>query len=279
MKEEISFIETIKQHIESGEMVLPVFNNSAMRIQRELVKKDTDIRVVEQILCSDQSLSSQVLKLANSSFYKGLTEILTVKAAIVRLGMQEIGKVSLLAASRNQFRSKDKSLNIIMKKLWQHSVGCAIGAHWLARRCKLDDIAGHAFFAGLLHDVGKLFVLLVLEKLKREGRAVDFTEALLFEAMNTLHTEQGYNLMQQWNMPAAYCTVARDHHDVNFNEKDTLLLLVKVSNMVCMALGIGTKTAEDLVPSATLEANLLNLTEIDLAELEIKLEDTSALSA
>lgn len=278
MTKELSFIETIKQHIESGEMVLPVFNNSAMRIQRELVKKETDIRVVEQILSSDQSLSSQVLKLANSSFYKGLTEILTIKAAIIRLGMQEIGRICLLASSGNQFRSSDKSLNIIMKKLWQHSVGCAIGAHWLAKRCKLDDIAGHAFFAGLLHDVGKLFVLLVLEQLKKEGRAVDFTEALLFEAMNTLHTEQGYNLMQQWNMPAAYCTVARAHHDANFNEKNTLLLLIKVSNMVCRTLGIGTETDEDLVPSATLEASLLNLTEIDLAELEIKLEDISALS-
>ncbi len=36
MTEELSFISMIKQHIESGEMVLPVFSRSAMRIQQEL---------------------------------------------------------------------------------------------------------------------------------------------------------------------------------------------------------------------------------------------------
>ena len=278
MTEELSFIGMIKQHIESGEMVLPVFSRSAMRIQEELVKEEIDMRVVEQILSSDPSLASQVLKLANSSFYKGLSEILTIKSAIVRLGMQELSRVTLLVSSRNQFHSNDKKLNIIMKKLWQHSIGCAIGAHWLAKRCKLDDIAGHAFFAGLLHDVGKLFVLLVLDQIKKKGKNVEFTEALLFETMNSLHTEQGYNLMQQWNMPAAYCIVARDHHGEEFDTKNMTLLLVRMSNMVCNVLGIGTKIENELVPSTTAEANLLNLSELDLAELEIKLEDTSVLS-
>jgi len=279
MTEELSFIDVIKQHIESGKMVLPVFNTSAMRIQQELIKEEIDIRVVEQIISSDQSLSTQVLKLANSAFYKGLSEILTIKAAIVRLGMQELGRITLLVSSRNQFRSNDKRLNIIMKKLWQHSVGCAIGAQWLARRCKLNDIAGHAFFAGLFHDVGKLFVLLVLDQLKKEGRGVEFTEALLFEAMNSLHTEQGYNLMQQWNMPEVYCIAARDHHAEEFDTKDMTLLLVRMSNMICKTLGIGTKSGGDQVPSTTMEASLLNLSELDLAELEIVLEDTSALSS
>jgi HD-like signal output (HDOD) protein len=278
MTEERSLIEIIKEQIESGKMVLPVFNTSALRIQKELVKKEIDIKVLEQIISSDQSLSSQVLKMANSSFYKGLTDILTVKSAIVRLGMREIGRITLLASSENQFRSKDPSLNLIMKKLWQHSVGCALGANWLARRCKFEDIAGHAFFAGLLHDVGKLFVLLVVDKLKNEGAGALFTEALLFEAMESLHTEQGYNLMQGWNMPAEYCAIARDHHKEEFDTKDTCLLLVRVSNMVCRSLGIGTEKEEELVPSTTLEANPLNLTELDLAELEIMLEDTSALS-
>jgi len=279
MTEQQSFIDLIKEHIESGEIVLPVFSTSALRIQQHLVKKEIDVGVIEQIISSDQSLSGQVLKIANSSFYRGLSDILTVRAAIVRLGIQEIGRIAMLASSQNQFRSKDNSLNIIMKKLWQHSVGCAIGANWLAKRCKLDDIAGHAFFAGLLHDVGKLFVLLVLDQLKKNDTGVEFTEQLLFEAMTTLHTEQGYSLMQQWNMPAAYCSITRDHHLDKFDTKDTALLLVRMSNIVCKKLGIGTEIDEDLVPSTTIEANLLNLTELDLAELEIKLEDTSALSA
>ena len=192
--------------------------------------------------------------------------------------MEEIGRITLLAASQNQFRSSDKLLNLIMKQLWQHSVGCAIGTNWLARRCKLDTLAGHAFFAGLLHDVGKLFVLLVLDQIKRTDKSIEITEALVFEAMESLHTEQGYNLMQQWNMPESYCIVARDHHMEEFDSKDMVLLLVRIANTVCKKLGIGTKSAPDLVPSTSLEAGFLNVSELDLAELEIKLEDTAALS-
>lgn len=278
MTNEISLINTIKKHIESGEMVLPVFSSSAMRIQKELVKKEVDIRVLEQIISGDQSLSSQVLKLANSSFYKGLVEIQTIKAAIVRLGLQEISKITLLASSRNQFRSSNKALNAIMKKLWQHSVGCALGSHWLAKRCKLDDVAGHAFFAGLLHDVGKLFILLVIDELQGKDKGVIFTEGLLLEAMESLHTEQGYILMQGWNMPAEYCVVVRNHHSEEFDKKNTILLLVRMANIVCRKLGIGTEKDESLVPYTAPEASLLNLSELDLAEFEIMLEDTPALA-
>lgn len=279
MKKSVSFVDLVKQHIESGNLVLPVFSSSAMKVQQELVKKEPNLKIVEQMITVDQSLSSQILKLANSSFYRGLSEVLTIKAAIVRLGIQEIGRITLLAASKSQFRSSDTMLNLIMKRLWQHSVGVGMGANWLARRCNFTDIAGHAFFAGLLHDVGKLFVLLVLDDLKKRSTKIQFTPSLIVEAMENLHTRQGYALMQNWNMPEQYCEVARDHHAEEFDSKHTVLLLVRMANTVCAKLGIGPKREPDIVTSTAVEASLLNLSEIDLAELEIKLEDTKILAA
>ncbi len=159
MQQNLSFLDVIKQYIEAGDIVLPVLSSAAMRVQQELVKKEPDMRVLENLICKDQSLSSQVLQMANSAFYHGLVEIMTIRAAIVRLGMREVGRITLLAATKNQFRSNNKELNILMHKLWQHSVGCALGVQWLSKRCKLDELKSHAFFAGLFHDVGKLFVL------------------------------------------------------------------------------------------------------------------------
>lgn len=278
-KKPLSFIELVKHHIKSGDVMLPVFNTSAMKVQQELVKKEPDLKVVEKLITLDQSLSSQILKLANSSFYRGLSEIYTIKAAIVRLGIQEIGRITLLAAAKSQFRSSDKMLNILMTRLWQHSVGVGMGAKWLAQRCSLDNIAEHAFFAGLLHDVGKLFVLLILEDLKRTNSEMQFTPSSMLEAMENLHSKQGYELMQSWNMPEEYCLVTRDHHSDEVDSKNHLMLLIRMANVVCAKLGIGPKNTPDIAPATTLEASLLNLSEIDLAELEIKLEDTKMLSA
>ncbi|MCK5515470.1 MAG: HDOD domain-containing protein [Desulfobulbaceae bacterium] len=278
MQKNLSFVDVIKQYIEAGNIVLPVLSSAAMRVQQELVKKEPEMKVLEGIISKDQSLSSQVLQMANSAFYHGLVEVKTIRAAVVRLGMREVGRITLLAASKNQFRSKNKALNIIMHRLWQHSVGCALGVQWLSKRCKFEELECHAFFAGLFHDIGKLFVLMVIDQMKEKNKDLPLTQSLLMEAMIVLHTQQGYNLMKQWNMPEEYSVIARDHHNQDFDSKNDLLVLVRLSNMACHKLGIGLKKEPSLVLSAGEEALHLNLSEIDLAELEILLEDTAILA-
>lgn len=278
MTEHKSLIGVIEQEIETGRVEMPVFSTSAMRVQKELIKPEPDVAVVEKIISSDQSLTSQVLKIANSPFYRGLSKILTVKAAIIRLGMQEVGRISLLAASKNQFRSRDKRLNVIMKDLWIHSVAVAMASFWLAKRSDLHHLAGHAFFAGLLHDAGKLFIIVVLEDFQRRDKTLDLTDELLHETLESLHTVQGFQLMQKWNMPESYCNVAKEHHNSNFDSNDLVLTLVRIADMVSKKIGLGSIADENLVPATMIEAESLNLTEIDLAELEIMLEDSSVLA-
>ncbi len=274
-----SFLDSINKAMAEGTVVLPVFSASALKVQRELIKKDADTRVVESILAGDQSLSSQVLQMANSAFYKGLVEVKTVRAAIIRLGLQEVGRIALLASARNQFRSRDRELNVVMKKLWQHSVGCAMGARWLANRCQFADLETNAFFAGLLHDIGKLFVLMVVDRLREKDGNLPVNHALLLETMDSLHCVQGEQLMRQWNMPEDYCLVARDHHQAEADHRNHLLLLVRLANFACHKLGIGLKKDERILLSGREEAQALTLRDIDLAELEIHLEDIPALSS
>ncbi|HBG19262.1 MAG TPA: phosphohydrolase [Desulfobulbaceae bacterium] len=277
MSKSCSFLEVITWYIESGNIVLPVFSSAALRVQQELTQKEPDIKKIEKILAADQSLSSQILQMANSAFYQGLNEVLTVKAAIIRLGMQEVGRMALLVAMKNQFRSKDKELNLIMKQLWQHAVGCALGVRWLAKRLHFQELENHAFFAGLFHDVGKLFVLMVVDQLREKNKELPITHALLLESMAGLHTDQGYRLMKNWNMPEEYCLVTRDHHRSDYDTKNYMLLMVRLADTACLKLGIGLTKDDSLVLSAREEAHLLNLSEIDLAELEIHLEDTTIL--
>lgn len=279
MDKKISFVDLIQQFIDSGKVVLPVFTSAAMRVQQELVKKEPDMKVVMNIISGDQSLSSQVLQMANSAFYKGLVEVTTVKSAIVRLGMREVGRITLISSAKNQFQSRDREHKLIMRKLWQHSIGCGMGAKWLANRCDLEELESEAFFAGLFHDVGKLFVLMVIEQMKRKNKKLRTSHALLAEAMTSLHASQGYKLMNTWNIPEKYCVVARDHHGKDFDNKNLLLALVRVANRICAKLGIGLKNEPNLVVSSTEESQILNLTELDLAELEIVLEDTKVLSS
>jgi HD-like signal output (HDOD) protein len=276
MSDAKSFIDAIEKYIESGKVNLPVFNPNAMRVQQELVRKEPNMNVIEKLIVRDQTLASEVLKLANSSFYRGLVEVKTVKAAIIRLGMREIGRIVLLAASKTQFRITDKELSQLMKKLWQHSAGNGLAANWLAKKCNFGELGGQAFFAGLLHDIGKLFLVTVIEqaKLRKGGK---MTSAVLMEVIDTLHTKQGYNLMKLWNMPEEYCLIVRDHHVLEIDSENTLLVLIRLADKVCHKLSIGIHSQADLNLAETAEAQVLQLAEADLAELELMLEETKAL--
>jgi HD-like signal output (HDOD) protein len=168
----------------------------------------------------------------------------------------------------------------IMGKLWRHSVGCAIGANWLARQTGFQALAHETFIAGLLHDVGKLYILKVVDDMKASREIENLPpDTVIDELMQQMHTEQGYALMAQWNLPEKYCQVARDHHLAEFDGSNFLLVLVRLANQVCHKMGIGLIEDPSIVLLETPEAAQLQLSEMDLARLEVRLEDSQVVAA
>lgn len=278
MPDSLSFIEIIDQVITSSKARLPVFNATAARIQQEVAKDEPDTRRIEQLIVSDQALTAEVLRMSNSSFYKGLTQVTTVRNAIVRLGVNEVSNIVMTVTHEGQFRSKDPFLHGVMRKLWRHALATSIAAHWLSRHCGLHALAHEAFFAGLLHDVGKLFILTVIDDLVHSGaQRVTPSSAVLMEAMDHLHTTHGYTLMKHWNLPERYARIARDHHIETPDPEDHLALVVRLADRACNKLGLGLKPEPELVLLATPEAAELHLSEVDLAKMEIMLEDSQIL--
>ncbi len=57
MQQNLSFLDVIKQYIEAGNVVLPVLSSAAIKVQQELVKKEPDMRVLENSHFARTSLS------------------------------------------------------------------------------------------------------------------------------------------------------------------------------------------------------------------------------
>jgi HD-like signal output (HDOD) protein len=279
MEAESSLVGMIDHFVASKKVKLPAFNATALRIQKEVAKAEPDSRLIEKLIVSDQSLTGEVLSVSNSSFYKGLTQVATVRDAIIRMGNIEVSNIVSLVALQHNFQSKIPAMHKIMGKLWRHSVGCAIGANWLARQTGFQALAHETFIAGLLHDVGKLYVLKVVDDMKASREIENLPpDTVLDELMHQLHTEQGYALMAQWNLPEKYCQVARDHHLAEFDGSNFLLVLVRMANQVCHKMGIGLIEDPSIVLLETAEAAQLQLSEMDLARLEVRLEDSQVVA-
>jgi HD-like signal output (HDOD) protein len=273
--EQQPLIEIIDGLIAARKVRLPVFNAVAARIQQEVGSENPNLSAVEKLIVSDQALTTEVLRYANSAFFRGLSQIATVREAISRLGINEVHNIVLMLSHQSHFRSRDPQLNSVLIQLWRHALGTALAAHWLARHSGRQALAHEGFIAGLLHDVGKLFVLSVIDDLlNAQTLAVRPSAALFMEAMDQLHTGHGYTLMTHWNLPEKYARIVRDHHAEDLPADNPLALMVRLANKVCAKMGIGLKPEPRLMLVATGEAAELRLSEIDLAKLEIMLEDS-----
>ena len=67
----VSIIDLIKQQIRKEES-LPVLNPKATRVQAEALKAEPDFAVLTRLIRMDPTLTTQILKTANSPFYKGI---------------------------------------------------------------------------------------------------------------------------------------------------------------------------------------------------------------
>ncbi|MBI5557479.1 MAG: HDOD domain-containing protein [Deltaproteobacteria bacterium] len=275
MTKVLSLIEQINEFVKQENFQLPVFNDIAMRILKMARHEDYDIREMSQLIYQDQVLVAEVLKAANSSFFGGLSAITTIKDAIVRLGARQVSDLVLIASERIQYSAMDKKLNTLLSKLWKHSVACAIGSQWLARRLSYHEKDNEAFIGGLLHDIGKLFLLRVIDTMKQSTElSFNISYDLSVELINSFHAEQGYKLLSQWNIPQIFCEIARGHHSEDFDQDNIPLLLVRLTNQACNKLGIGMTRDPSIVLVSAPEAAPLRIKEIVLAELEVMLEDT-----
>jgi HD-like signal output (HDOD) protein len=161
-----------------------------------------------------------------------------------------------------------------MEMLWQHAMGCAIGSQWLAKQLHFDLLRNEAYTAGLLHDIGKVLIVTVVETLVQSGKAkLRPSNELLNEVIENFHSEYGYLLLKNWNLPSSYCLVAKAHHLDEIDPNDILLIMVRLVNHTCNKLGIGLKKDPSIILAATQEASLLGVSEVLLAQLEITLED------
>jgi putative nucleotidyltransferase with HDIG domain len=279
MSESRSIVEVINDYLSTNTLDVPVFHGVAIKLQQVLARPDFTIEEVSQLIIADPALTSKVLRIANSSFYSGLSKTTTIRDAVVRLGAREVANIAMMASQQDFYRTGDNQLSKIMQTLWKHALCCAIGSKWLASKTGYGALANEAFLAGLLHDIGKLFLLKVMEELGKSAQfKTTLSPALVTEVLNSMHQEQGFLLMQKWNMPEIYCDVVHEHHAEPWNQGNALLALVRLGNKACNKLAIGMRPDTSQVLFATTEAQVLGAKEIILAELEIVIEDAEKMT-
>jgi putative nucleotidyltransferase with HDIG domain len=178
----------------------------------------------------------------------------------------------MMVTQKQVYRSERRNLNRLMDRLWRHALAAALAFRYLAN--SLDNTSEVGFLAGLIHDIGKLLLVKIIEDLqKSESLPGDISDDLIIDILEDMHCIQGERLIRQLNLPDIYCRVVAEHHGNNASEKEVILDLVRLSNLACRKLGIGIRSDPSLMLPTTPEATRLLANDLLLAELQVKMEE------
>lgn len=187
------------------------------------------------VLSSDQALTARLLRLSNSAYYGYARRISTVREAVILLGMRTVRSVAITSGIIDSFRESDLG-EFDHDLFWAHSVTVGIVAEAIARDTKVAR-PEDAFTAGVLHDVGKLAMLLCEPELFAEAADLVVRENRRFaEAERAVfglsHALVGARLAQRWKFPEALIAAIRDHHpDHPASTIETLNDVVAAANL------------------------------------------------
>jgi HD-like signal output (HDOD) protein len=269
---------TLKRLLALQPIDLPVFHPIALKIVHLLADENFAIDDLVATANDDQVLAGQILKMANSHVYSGRVKVETIRDAIIRLGAYHVSNLAMAASQAALHVSTNDFVNTIMHELWFHSHACAFGCRWICMNAGYRNLAEQAYLAGLVHDVGKLHLLKALERLTNAGLAQAALErGLLLEIFDEMHVDQGLRLMEHWNMPPVYRTVAARHHqkDIrnNSGSEETVLAIVHLVNIATRKRDLSLSTESTEIETLKLPAaEMLKITDAHLMQLYSVLE-------
>ncbi|MEN6318538.1 MAG: HDOD domain-containing protein [Syntrophaceae bacterium] len=176
----------------------------------------SSIKDISDIISSDPSLTTRLLRLVNSAFYSFPSQIATVSRALLAIGTHQIRDLALSTSVLRLFKGIPENL-VSMESLWRHSIACGLAAKMLAtvRQCEVN---GELFFtAGIIHDIGRLVIYKEMPDTSREMilRCKAKREPLYLvekEVIGVDHSDLGHMLAQSWNLPLNLAEVSAFHH-------------------------------------------------------------------
>jgi HD-like signal output (HDOD) protein len=195
---------------------LPPMPQNVTRTLRILADPDKSMPDVADVLGEDQAMMARLLKVSNSVLYRTGEEIRTLKHALTRLGSKTIRNIVLSSSTQAMFSLKRSGAGVWSQALWQHAKECALSARCVARILKYPD-PEEAFAGGMLHDVGKLVILLKYTdefRLIRKKQISENISSIRAERsfLEFDHSQAGKILMEKWRMPRILGACVRHHH-------------------------------------------------------------------
>jgi putative nucleotidyltransferase with HDIG domain len=224
--------------VSEGLKRVPPFPPVAAKLLTLLSKPEVETNEVAQLISGDATFTARILQRINSIEFGLVTPVTNVLQAVNLLGIDLTRKLVLAHATAAYAKGALRAEEL--RRCWQHTVATAVLADLIAKAC--GEYADVAFTAGIMHDIGRLGLLVAYpaeyEQIIRDA-AARCLDLLDFERdeFGMDHAEAGRILAERWGLPPGLAQIAGRHHDPCEGTTLHLLSIVHVACRLADALG------------------------------------------
>lgn len=263
--------QKVKEAVSKEDFEIPLLPTAATQVLQLANNPNAGFAEIEKLVKQDQVIATKLIKTANSAFYRGASEVVSLRDAMARIGLRMLKDI-VFSLSLHSKIFRVKGYEAQLDEVWKHSVAAAGIAGILAKYSGYDS--DHAFVAGLVHDIGKPVLVNVVANWEQEllkpkpetpeqkkirlwgtpeqkaalkKREPDkekihniFIEVLLPLVFEEYHTKVGALVAAKWKLPNEIFQSIRYHHKrEEAKENKTLINIIFLSNQLCHHFGYG----------------------------------------
>ena len=220
---------------------LPAFPAVVTDLLASLDDDNSTLGILSNLVARDPVITARILSLANSAAMAGhgQQDRRDIQGAVSLIGLAKVRELAL-SVSLNNFAEKLG----VARYFWTHSIAVGVAAQELARKFHYQP--EHALVAGLLHDIGQLWMVRfhaeAWQQVQREVMNWDSDVcAAERQAFGMDHAEVGRILATHWNLPASLIAAIAHHHDGE-TAGDKLVAVTHVAEVFVNALDLSAGT-------------------------------------
>ena len=207
-----AFVQELARGLSRREIELPSFPDVAIRVRRVLADEDVSAKDVVRVVGSEPALAARMMQMANSAALGYIGRPLAdLRAAITRIGFNLVRSAAISFAMSQLRRTEElKPLGPSLQAHWERSSLVAAFSHVIARRFTNVN-ADTALLAGLLHGVGKLYIM--TRAIKHPAL---FADQIAFNQIERdWHASIAKALLESWGIPEDIVNAVEGHEDID----------------------------------------------------------------
>jgi HD-like signal output (HDOD) protein len=195
------FVQALAANLKP-ELDLPAFPDVVRRLQVALMEEKTTVKDIVGIISLEPVLSARLMQMANSA---GLnpsgTPVASLANAVSRLGFNLVRTVATAFAIRQLSRNGDLGpMRGELEAVWRNSNAVAAICYAVAKRA-FGRQPDEAMMAGLLHGIGRLYILMHAHQQDPGLR----DDPAFMATLETWQPVIGRAILEAWGLPHRIC--------------------------------------------------------------------------